>query len=167
MKWYVIKVMSGKEKKMKEMIEHELKFKNSQHIISKLLIPSEKSLQVRNGKKINVEKNIYPGYILVECESINDVESNIKHVIGVSSVLKQPLSQTEIDRILGIHDKKAIEDVFCVNQKVKITDGAFESFIGEIRELDLNKEKAKICILIFGKEVLLDMTFQQFVKEEK
>ena len=165
MKWYVIKVVSGKEKKMKEMIEHELKFKNSQNVISQLLIPSEKSLQIRNGKKVNVEKNIYPGYILVECESISDVEANIKHVPGVSSVLKQPLSQSEIDRILGIHDKKAVEDVFCANQKVRITDGPFNSFIGEIKNLDLEKQKAKVCVLIFGREVVLDLTFQQIEKE--
>jgi transcription termination/antitermination protein NusG len=164
MKWYVIKVVTGKEKKMKQMIETELKLNNSQHVVSQLLIPSQKSIQIRNGKKVNVDKNFFPGYILVECESINDVESNLKHVTGVSSILKQPLSQSEIDRILGRENKKEANS-FYVGQKVKITDGPFSSFIGDIQELDLDKQKVKLSVLIFGREVLLDLTFLQIEKE--
>jgi len=77
MNWYVIKVINNKEKKIKENIENELKRNNSENIISKIVIASQNSIQIRKGKKINVEKNLYPGYIFIECESINDVESNI------------------------------------------------------------------------------------------
>ena len=164
-KWYVIKVMSGKEKKMKELIQTELKINNSENIISQLLIPTQKSVQMRNGKKVNVEKAYLPGYILVECASINDVESNIKHINGISSILKQPLSDSEINRILGKEASKDMEDVFILNQKVKITDGPFASFVGDIKDLDTQKQKVKVNVLIFGREVLLDLTFSQIEKE--
>jgi transcriptional antiterminator NusG len=163
MKWYVIRVVTGKEKKIKDIILNELRNNDSQNIISQLLIPSQKTIQIRKGKKINVEKNFFPGYILVECESIDDVVSHVKHINGVSSVLKQPLSQTEIERILGIQNKKISND-FMVGQKVKIVDGPFNSFVGDIQELDSNRKKIKISVLIFGREVLLDLTFEQIEK---
>lgn len=163
MKWYTIKVISGKEKKTKEAIENELKKNKTEHIISKLLIASQKSVQLRNGKKVNVEKNSFPGYIFVECESINDVEGNIKHLGGIS-VLKQPLSTSEIERILGNKEDK--QESMYVSQRVKIIDGPFNSFVGTITEIDISKQKAKVCILIFGRETMLDLTFSQIVKEE-
>lgn len=165
MKWYVIKVINGKEKKIKESIENELKINGNQRVVSQLVTPSQKTIQIRNGKKINVEKNFFPGYILVECESINEVEANVKHINGISSVLKQPLSQSEINRIFGKEEKKDNFDIYTINQRVKITDGPFSSFLGEIREIDKEKQKVKISVLIFGREVLLDLSFLQIEKE--
>lgn len=165
MKWFVIRVVSGKEKKMKETIENKLNENNMSHIISNLLIPSHKDIQLRRGKKVNVEKNFFPGYIFVECESINDVEANIKHINGITSILKQPLSQIEIDRILGRESKKDAIENLSLNQTVKIIDGPFSSFVGTIKELENNKQKAKVGILIFGRETILDLTFDQIVKE--
>jgi transcriptional antiterminator NusG len=165
MKWYVIRVVSGKEKKMKETIENKLKENNMLHIISNLLVPSHKDIQLRRGKKVNVEKNFFPGYIFVECESINEVEANIKHINGITSILKQPLAQTEIDRILGRENKKDVEENLYLNQTVKIIDGPFSSFVGTIKELEKNKQKAKVGILIFGRETILDLTFDQIVKD--
>jgi transcriptional antiterminator NusG len=166
MKWYVIKVMGGKEKKMKEIIEKELKHNHSENVISQLLIPSQKTLQIRNGKKINVDRNYFPGYILVECESIDEVESNIKHISGVSSVLKQPLSKHEIETILGRESRKDTEEIFGIKQKVKIVDGPFNSFIGTVDEIDNSIQKVKVSVLIFSREVKLDLTFQQIEKVE-
>lgn len=166
MKWFVIKVVSGKEKKMKEAIENLLRENKAEHIVSTLLVPSEKNIQLRRGKKVNVEKNFFPGYIFIECESISEVEANIKHINGITAILKQPLTLTEIERILGRENKKEIEENLCVNQSVKIIDGPFSTFIGTIKELDANKQKAKVCILIFGRETVLDLTVSQIVKEE-
>lgn len=166
MKWYVIKVVSGKEKKMKEAIESELKLNKNESIISKILIPSEKAIQIRNGKKINIEKNFFPGYILIECESINEVEANVKNIKGVGSVLKQPLSDSEVNRILGRIEKKDSGEIYMKGEKVKITDGPFSSFIGDIQEIDFEKQTAKVGVLIFGREVLLDLTFLQIEKEQ-
>lgn len=165
MKWYVIKVVTGKEKKMKETIENELKEKNNENIISTLLVPTQKTIQLRKGKKIQVEKNFFPGYIFVECETINEVESNIKHINGVASVLKQPLTQLEIDRILGNDSKKEIDEKLHLKERVKIIDGPFSSFVGVITELESTKQKAKVSVSIFGRETLIDLNFSQVVKE--
>ena len=105
-KWYVIKVVNGKEKKMKEAIEFELKQNDTESVISNLLIPTQKSVQIKRGKKVIVDKKLFPGYIFVECESIKDVESNIKYIGGITSILNQRLSKVEVDRILGGEDNK-------------------------------------------------------------
>jgi transcription termination/antitermination protein NusG len=166
MNWYVIRVASGKEKKIKEIIENQLVKTNNQDLISTLLIPTEKAIQMRRGKKICVEKNFFPGYLFVECNSISDVEKNVKHIIGISSVLKSPLGQEEIDRILLRENKKEIEDSLMVNQKVKIIDGPFTSCIGTIKTLDINKLKVKVSVVIFERETLLDLKVDQITKAD-
>lgn len=166
MKWYVIKVQSGKEKKTKELIEKELSLNKKESVISTLLIPSQKTIQIRKGKKINVDKNLFPGYLFIECESINEVESNIKHVNGVASILKQPLTKTEVDRMLGQEEVKENDETVFLNQTVKIIEGPFDSFIGTIKELDDKKKKAKVVVLVFGREVTLELTFSQIMKNE-
>lgn len=163
MKWYVIRVVNGKEKKTKESIENELKKNNVEYLVSNLLIATEKTVQIRRGKKINVEKNFFPGYIFVETDSINEVESNVKYINGVASVLKNPLTEKEVERILGRNNKKEENVMFSLNEKVQIIDGPFKSFVGSIKELDNNKQKAKVNILIFGRETLLDLTFSQIL----
>ena len=166
MKWYVIRVVSGKEKKTKETIENYLKEVNNEKVVSKLLVPSQKAIQIRSGKKINVEKNSFPGYIFVECESIDDVEANIKRVNGVAQILKQPLTPSEIERLLGGKVENTNEDNLRINEKVKIIDGPFNTFIGTVRELDISKQKAKLSVLIFGRDTLLDLNFSQFMRED-
>jgi transcriptional antiterminator NusG len=166
MKWYVIKVVTGKERKMKETIESELKYKGLDKLVSNLMIPSQKVVQIRNGKKYNIEKNFFPGYILIETESINEVEGALKLIKGVSSVLKDPLKQSEIDRILGKQEEQIDNsNGFYLNQQVKIIDGPFASFIGSIKELNDEKKKLKLAVLIFGRETLLDLTYLQIEKE--
>lgn len=164
MNWYVIKVINNKEKKIKENIENELKRNNSENIISKIVIASQNSIQIRKGKKINVEKNLYPGYIFIECESINDVESNIKHVNGVYNILKNPLSEIEINRII-LKENKINNENFALGQKVKIIDGPFNSFYGVIKNVDNDKQKAKVSINIFDRENIIDLTFLQMSPE--
>lgn len=167
MEWFVIKVVSGKEKKMKEVIENQLKKNNTENVISTLLIPSQKTIQLRRGKKVNIDKIFFPGYIFVECNSISEVEANIKHINGITSVLKKALTQDEIDRILIKEEKKHTEDILCVNQKIKIIDGPFNTFIGTIKYLDTNKQKVKVSVNIFDRETILDLKIQQIVKCEK
>lgn len=166
MEWFVIKVVSGKEKKMKEVIENQLKKNNTENVISTLLIPSQKAIQLRRGKKVNIDKIFFPGYIFVECTSINEVEANIKHINGITSVLKKSLTKDEINRILLKEEKKYDEDTLCVNQKVKIIDGPFDTFVGTIKNLDVNKQKAKVSVNIFDRETVLDLKLSQIVKSE-
>jgi len=168
MKYYVVKVANGKEKKVKESIETELKVNPIENIISNILVPSSKTQQLRNGKKINVEKINIPGYIFIECESIDNAEGYIKHISGVQSVLKKPLRQSEVDRLL---DKKTTEEVivnenaYYIKERVKIIDGPFNTFKGVIKTLDNSKQKSKISVNVFDREVNLDLTYSQFIKD--
>ena len=170
MKYYVIKVANGKEKKVKELIETELKVNPIENIISNILVPSSKTQQLRNGKKINVEKINIPGYIFIECESIDNVEGYIKYISGVQGVLKKPLRQSEVDRLL---EKKTTEEVFVngdmyyIKEKVKIIDGPFSTFKGIIKTLDNSKQKSKVSVNVFDREVILDLTYSQFIKDSE
>jgi len=164
MRWHVIKVVTGKEKKMKELIESELRITGLDKFVSTLLIPTQKQVQIRNGKKYNVEKNYFPGYILIECD-IKEVEGNLKHISGVSSILDVPLSDKEINRILGKQEEKEDTDDFYINQQVKIVEGPFASFVGTIKEMNKDKKKVRLAVLIFGRETSLDLSFQQIAKE--
>ena len=167
MKWYVIRVISGKEKKLKETIENELKKNNFDEKINQILVPTHKTIQVRKGKKYNIEKNFFPGYILIECDFISEISAVIKNINGVSGFLgsgksPQPLSDSEIDRILGRQNQK-IED-FYVGQVVKIMDGPFATFCGNLTDIDASKQKVKLNVKIFGRDVPLELTYQQIEK---
>ena len=165
MKWYVVRVANGKEKKTKEAIEFELKRNSIERLISNMLIPHKKVEQLRKGKIVGVEQLTFPGYIFVECESIDDVEGAIKYVGGVYSILKNPLRQSEIDRLQEKKpDEVIITDKFYIKEIVKIIDGPFNSFIGTIVSLDNNKQKAKLSVYVFGREVILDLSFLQFIR---
>src|ERR1035437_10232588 len=132
MKWYVIRVANGKEKKTKESIELELKSNSIERLISNILIPHKKVEQLRRGKRIGVEQLTFPGYIFVECESIDEVEGAVKHVGGVYSILKTPMNQREVDRILerkNEEEVKIITETFFINEKVKIIEGPFNTFV--------------------------------------
>ena len=166
MKWYAIKVVSGKEKKTMETIDKELKRNGLDRFTYRLLAPSQKTVQIRNGKKFNIDKNFFPGYILIESESISDLEANITHVSGVSAVLKQPLSDAEVNRILGRENHKENDSLYYSGQQIKIVEGPFSSFLGVIKENDENKQKVKVVVLIFGREVELDLAYHQISKED-
>jgi len=161
MKWYTIRITTGKEKKTKELIESELKIKN---IVSNLLIPTEKTVQVRKGKKVYVDKPYFPGYIFIECESIGEIEGIIKHINGVSSILKNPLTNEEINRFLIKDDIQNKEPILYLGQRIKIIDGPFNSFFGTVTRLDQNSQKVKVNIQLFEREILLDLTFSQITE---
>mgnify|MGYP005861938103 CR=1 FL=1 len=166
MEWYVIKVMNGKEKKSKEAIEFELKNKNLEYLMSNLLIPTNKQVKIKKGKKVIIEKITIPGYIFVECESIKELEANIKHINGISGALPEKLSKKEINRILGENkEKENIDDKLYVDQKIKIIDGPFDTFTGTIKEVDNKKQKLKAVVSIFDRDTNIDLNFSQVIKE--
>lgn len=166
MKWYVIRVANNKEKKIKESIEHELKRNSYESLISELIVPSKKIEQKRDGKKINVERITFPGYIFVKCKNIDNVEGVIKNINGVYSILKEPLSQKEVDRLNNKEQDKTIltDDIFSIDDKVKITDGPFKNFIATINTVDNIKQKSKLIVSIFGRDTTLELSFNQFTK---
>ncbi|NOY37857.1 MAG: transcription termination/antitermination factor NusG [Chlorobi bacterium] len=176
-KWYVLRAIGGKEKKVKEYIESEISRLNLQDYIAQVLIPTEKVYQIRAGKKISKERNFFPGYILVEATLAGEIEhilSNIPNVIGFLGEEHGgepvPLRPAEVNRILGKVDELANSDEeinvpFFVGETVKVIDGPFNSFTGVIEEVNEEKKKLKVMVKIFGRKTPLELSFMQVEKE--
>ncbi|HNV51046.1 MAG: transcription termination/antitermination protein NusG [Bacteroidales bacterium] len=174
-KWYVIRSISGKEKKVKEYLDNEINLLGLQDYISQVLIPTEKVYQVRKGKKITKERNYFPGYILIEAVLTGEIPHiirNIPNVIGFLGTRGEPdpLREAEVKRILGKVDELAelgeeVNVPFIVGEAVKVTDGPFNSFSGVIEEINEEKKKLKVMVKIFGRKTPLELSFMQVEKE--
>jgi transcriptional antiterminator NusG len=174
-KWYVIRAISGKEKKVKEYLESEISRLKLEDYISQILIPTEKVYQVRKGKKISKERNYFPGYVLIEAVLTGEIPHiirNIPNVIGFlgSAGEPSPMRPSEVNRILGKVDELAeqgegVNVPFIVGETVKVIDGPFNSFTGVIEEINEEKKKLKVMVKIFGRKTPLELGFMQVAKE--
>ncbi|WP_026475042.1 transcription termination/antitermination protein NusG [Alkaliflexus imshenetskii] len=175
-KWYVLRAIGGKEKKVKEYIESEIVSMKMQDYVTQVLIPTEKVYQIRNGKKISKERTYYPGYVLVEAALVGEVPhvlKNIPNVIGFLSDrndIPTPLRVSEVNRILGKVDElsETAEEInipFFVGETVKVSDGPFNGFSGIIEEVNEEKRKLKVMVKIFGRKTPLELSFLQVEKE--
>jgi transcriptional antiterminator NusG len=174
-KWYVVRAISGSEKKVKKLIESEISRSNLQDYVSQVLIPTEKVYQIRKGKKISAERNYFPGYVLIEAALVGEIPHTIKSVPGVLGFLGSrleptPLRASEVNRILGKVDELASKEEemnipYIVGETVKVVDGPFNSFSGVIEEVNDEKKKLKVMVKIFGRKTPLELTFMQVEKE--
>ncbi len=174
-KWYVVRAISGKEKKVKEYIESEINRLELQDYISQVLIPTEKVYQVRKGKKISKERNYFPGYVLMEAALVGEIPHIIQNVPDVIGFLgtrgePDPMRESEVKRILGKVDELAeqgeeVNVPFIVGETVTVTDGPFNSFSGVIEEINEEKKKLKVMVKIFGRKTPLELGFMQVEKE--
>lgn len=175
-KWYVVRAVSGKEKKVKEYLESEIKRLNYQDNVSQVLIPTEKVYQIRNGKKIIKERNFFPGYVLIEVSNLEgEVVHTIKDVPNVIGFLgtkgePDPLRPSEVQRILGKVDEmeekgEELANPFMVGESITVIDGPFSSFTGTIEEINEEKRKLKVTVKIFGRKAPLELGFMQVSKE--
>ena len=176
-KWYVLRVISGKERKTKEYIDLEVNRSKWTDVVSQVLVPIEKVYKIRNGKKVVQERNIYPGYILVEADDkrfSGEMVQTIRNVSGVINFLgdnrPQAMRQSEVNRILGKVDEMqgvgetAIEP-FLVGETVKIVDGPFNDFNGVIEEVNEEKKKIKVTVKIFGRKTPVELNYVQVEKQ--
>ena len=180
-KWYVVRAAGGKEKKAKEYIEKEIDALGLTDYVSQVLIPTEKVFVFKNGKKIASERIYYPGYILIEAHLTGEIQHIIRNLPFVSGFLSErstngkdkepvPLRESEVDRILGRVDELATDDPetitpFVVGEAVKIIDGPFNGFEGNIEEILEDKKKIKVMVKIFGRKNLMELNFAQVTKE--
>lgn len=176
-KWYVLRTVGGKEKKVKEYIDSEISNLGLQEYVSQVLIPTEKVFQVRNGKKISKERIFLPGYVLIEAALVGEIPHilrNITNVIGFLGDTKggdpTPMRMSEVNRILGKVDELAgkeeeINIPYYVGEMVKVTDGPFNGFTGTIEEVNAEKKKLKVMVKIFGRKTPLELSFMQVEKE--
>lgn len=180
-RWYVLRAISGQEKKVKQYIESELKRLKYESHVEQILIPIEKVLEMRNGKKRTRERSMYPGYIYVHFgePAINDSQIQpelieaIRDVPGVVGFLgdekgKQPtpMREAEINRILGkVNEMDQMNEVYeysyQIGETVKIMDGPFVGFSGVIEEVMEDKKKLKVMVKIFGRNTPLELNFLQ------
>ena len=176
-KWYVIRAISGQEKKVRDYIETEVRRNKMEDFVDQILVPMEKVYQIRNGKKVSKEKCLYPGYILIEAALVGELPHIIKNITGVINFLGSekggvpvPLRQAELNRILGKMDEMAegVEEVnipFIVGESVKVIDGPFNNFSGVIEEINEDKKKLTVIVKIFGRKTPLELNYMQVEKE--
>ena len=174
-KWYVLRSVSGKENKVKEYLDSEISKTELGKYISQVLIPTEKTYIVRAGKKVLKERAYLPGYVLIEAELVGEVVHELKNINYVAGFLPntnnpQPLSESEVRRILGTMDElEEITDEMDVNyyvgENVKVTSGPFSSFSGLVEEVNEERKKLKVMVKIFGRKTLLELGYMQVEKE--
>ena len=176
-RWYVVRAISGKEKKVKELLELEIERNNLTQYVEQVLIPTEKVYQIKKGKKVSKEKSYLPGYVLIEAALVGEVEHVVRsmnNVIGFLGGEKSgdplPMRHSEVNRILGKVDKLAESDAemtipYVVGENVKVTDGPLNNFNGVIEEVNEEKKKLKVMVKIFGRKTPLELSYLQVEKE--
>ena len=176
LKWYVLKAVSGQENKVKAYIESEIKRLNYDAYVTQVVIPMEKVIQMRNGKKVPKEKPFYPGYLMVEANLMGEVPHVIKNIPGVISFLSLtkggepvPMRKSEVNRMLGKMDELsefAVETniPYVVGESVKVIDGAFNGFNGTIEKIHEDKKKIEVSVMIFGRKTPMELSYMQVEK---
>ena len=176
-KWYVVRAVSGKEKKVKEYLELEISRMKLNDYVNQVLIPTEKVFKIQNGKRVNKEKAFLPGYVLIEAALVGEVSHVIKsipNVIGFLGTEKGgapvPMRLAEVNRILGKVDELAMSEEelkipFVIGESVKVIDGPFNNFSGVVDEINEDKKKLKVMVKIFGRKNLLELNYMQVEKE--
>jgi len=168
--WYVVRAVSGQEKKIKTYIENEAARRKLDELIPQILIPTEKITEVRNGKKRVREKNFFPGYIIVNADLNN---GEVLHFLGRNngtSMTPEPLRQSEINRILGVQEEVIIGDnispslTFTKGENVKVIDGPFSGFDGAVEEINEDKKKLSVSVKIFGRSTPVELGYMQVEK---
>ncbi|MBR5892694.1 MAG: transcription termination/antitermination factor NusG [Bacteroidaceae bacterium] len=173
--WYVLRAISGKESKVKEYIEADVKLRGLTDYVSQVLIPTEKVVQVRNNKRIVKEKNYLPGYVLVEAELVGEIAYLLRNTPNVLGFLggmdaPTPIRQSEINRILGTVDElqETADDSsleFTLGEVVKVNVGPFSGFNGTVEEINTEKKKLKVMVKIFGRSTPVELGYTQVDKE--
>ncbi len=173
-KWYVLRAIGGKEKKVKEYIETEIPRLGLGDYVGQVLVPLEKVYQIRNGKKVSKDRNLFPGYVFIEAALVGEMTHILKGITNVIGFLGDdnpvPMRLAEVNRMIGkvdeLHDtEEEINVPYFVGETVKVTDGPFNGFSGLIEEVNDEKKKLKVMVKIFGRKTPLELSFLQVEKE--
>ena len=175
MNWYTLRVISGKESKIKDNILFELDYKELSTEVNNILIPSENIVEMREGKKKVKNKVFFPGYILIEMSDSKEAKYLIENTDGVMNFVgsngePQTLKEDEITRILGeVEGREGREVVIApykVGDSVKVSDGPFADFTGFVNEVNNEKQKVKVSVSIFGRPTPIELNFLQVELEK-
>ena len=176
-KWYVVRAIGGQENKVKTYIENEISRLGLSDYVDQVLVPTEKVVQIRNGKKTTRERVYFPGYIMVEANLSGEVPHVIKSVTGVIGFLGEtkggdpvPMRKSEINRMLGKVDELTVQHdnniaiPYNVGETVKVIDGPFNGFDGVIEVIHEEKRKLEVMVKIFGRKTPLELNYMQVDK---
>lgn len=175
-KWYVVRAVSGQENKIKAYIEQEVNRVGMGDYISQVLVPTEKVVSIKDGKKVSKDKVYFPGYVMIEANLTGEIPHIIKSITGVIGFLGEtkggepvPLRLAEVNRMLGRVDELSVktENVnipFSIDETVKVIDGPFNGFNGTIEKINEEKRKLEVMVKIFGRKTPLELSFMQVEK---
>ncbi|MDE6006246.1 MAG: transcription termination/antitermination protein NusG [Muribaculaceae bacterium] len=176
--WYVLRAISGKEAKVKEVLDAAIKNTDLGLFVEQVLIPTQKVYTTRNNKKVLKERNLYPGYVFVEAKLTGEVVFELRNTTNVIDFLRGraknsdpvALRESEVKRMLGTADEMMQPDVevveeYIVGEPVKVTFGPFSGFSGVIKEVNPDRKKIKVEVKIFGRPTDLELENSQVVRE--
>ncbi len=175
-KWYVVRAVSGQEAKIKDYIMSEITRLGHDSQVEDILVPTEKVVQIRNGKKVNKERVYFPGYIMLKANLVGEIPHIIKSVTNVIGFLGEtkggdpiPLRKSEVNRMLGQVDELALATdhvaiPFTSGENVKVIDGPFNGFTGSIENVNEEKRKLEVMVKIFGRKTPLELSYMQVEK---
>ena len=175
-KWYVVRAVSGQENKVKIYIETEINRLGMADYISQVLVPTEKVVTVRDGKKISKDRVYFPGYVMIEANLAGEIPHIIKSITGVIGFLGEtkggeavPLRQAEVNRMLGKVDELSVKVdqgaiPYSIGETVKVIDGPFNGFNGTVEKVNEEKRKLEVMVKIFGRKTPLELSFMQVEK---
>ena len=174
MKWFSLRVISGREQKVKENIFYEMEDSSLQDMVENIFVPTEKVVEMRGNKKRIKEKTFFPGYILIKMLMNKESRYVVENTQGVLNFIGSknrpvPLRDDEVRRIIGEVEKKegqeTLKTPFRVGDPVKVTDGPFSDFTGYVEEVNNDKQKVKVTVSIFGRPTPVELDFFQLVLE--
>ena len=173
-RWYAIQTTSGHENKVRSLIQRKIDqdpVAPEERAIRQALVPTQEVVEIKNGKKVNVERKIYPGYVLVEMSMNQDTLHTINSIQGVIKFVgqdrfPQPLRPDEVNRLLGVADEEEAaepkeEIPFLVGQAVAITEGPFTDFNGTVEEVMADKGKVRVSVSLFGRPTSVELDYLQ------
>jgi transcription termination/antitermination protein NusG len=172
-RWYVINTYSGHENKVKANLEHRIVSMNQQPRFRRVVVPTEQVIETKDGQKVQAEKRVLPGYVLVNMDLDDDAWSVVKNTPGVTGFVGAagkpiPLSQPEVDRILrtGVStaERARAQVEYSLGESVKVTSGPLSDFDGEVVDVNADQQKLKVLVDIFERQVPVELTFDQVKK---
>ena len=173
-RWYSVSVLSNFEKKVAEQIRQSVEENGLEDQIEEVLVPTEEVIEVRRGKKVNTERRFMPGYVLVRMEMSDRGYHLINSINRVTGFLgpqgrPMPMRDAEVEAILGRvaegEEAPKLLIHFEIGEKVKVNDGPFEDFDGMIEEVDVDAQRLKVSVSIFGRETPVELEFAQVTKQ--